>query len=327
MTARAKLKAPVEDAPKTEPFHVKYRPKSLDEMVGQKAIVKSLRSALAAKARQHAFLFTGPAGNGKTTLARIISTMFGVVGNNLVEVDAASNSGIDDMRNVVSTLRYSGFGDSPNKMLIVDECHRLSKQAWDSLLKTVEEPPAHVYFAFCSTEPDKIPTAIVTRCAAYNLAPAKFDDLMDQLEFVCKEEDLDVSDKILELVARAADGSMRAALTGLAKVQGVEDEREAEVLLETVGENAEVIALARQLVKGDLRWNEVTKTLKALQETMPAESIRLTLVNYLNAVVAGARSDKDAMRNLDMLEAFMKPANPSEKLAGLYLAFGRVMFG
>lgn len=309
----------------SEPIHVKYRPTRLQDVLGQKAIVKSLESALRAKSRAHTFLFTGPAGTGKTTLARIVAAEFGCDASNLIEVDAASNSGIDDMRKVTETLRYNGFGESPNKAIIIDECHGLSKQAWDSLLKSTEEPPPHVFFMFCSTNPGKIPAALVTRALAYSLAPLKFDDLMDLLEDISDREKYETSGKILQLVARSCEGSPRQALTMLATVHDCEDEHDAEVLLQTAMDNKDVIDLCRMLVKGDLAWSKVTATLKALDD-LNAESIRIIIVNYLNACVMGARSEADTLRLLTMLEAFLKPCNPSDKLAPILVAFGRVIY-
>jgi DNA polymerase-3 subunit gamma/tau len=309
----------------TEPLHIKYRPQTFDDVIGQDEVVRSIQSALKAKARPHVYLFTGGTGTGKTTLARILTREFEVDPSNIVEVDAATNNGIDVMRDIMSPLRYHGFGDTPNKAIILDEAHMLSKQAWASLLKTVEEPPAHVYFFFCTTDAGKVPDNIVTRCLAYNLRQVKFDPLMDLLERVRDQERLDTSERILSLVARSSDGSPRKALVMLAMVHDCEDEDEASRVLETPMDNKEVIDLCRDLVKGDLTWTRVQSSLKGLGD-MPAESIRIVIVNYLNACLFGVKGDKAAVRLLDMLDCFSKPCQPSDKMAGLFLAFGRFVF-
>lgn len=312
--------------PTTLPLHLKYRPQRLKDVLGQDATIKSLETALKQTARPHTFLFTGPPGTGKTTLARIVAAQFKCDLTSLIEIDAASNSGIDDMRGITSNLRYNGFGASPNKAIIIDECHGLSKQAWDSLLKVTEEPPPHVFFFFCSTNPGKIPAAMVTRCQAYHLNSVKYDNIMDLLEQVREDERFDTPDRILQLVADACDGSPRNALVMLSKVHDCRDPDEAADLLQKPLDNAEIIELCRLLVQGKATWSRVIDVLKGLEET-PAETIRIMVVNYLNKCVLGAKSDKDAMRLLDMLEVFLKPCNPSDKQAQLLVAFGRYIFG
>lgn len=308
-----------------EPLHVKYRPRRWKDVLGQDATVNSLRDALASKTRPHSFLFTGPSGTGKTTLARLVALELGIEAANLIEVDAASNNGVDVMREIMAPLRYQGFGDSPNKAVILDEAHMLSKNAWNSLLKTVEEPPKHVYFFFCTTEANKVPDAIITRCHSYNLRPLKYDDIMDLLEAVREAEDLPTTDKVLQMIAQACNGSPRQALVMLSQAHAAEDEDEVRRLLELPAENAEVIELARDLVAGKLTWESLTKTLKGMPE-MPAESIRIVLVAYLTSCLMGSKTDKATLRLLDMLECFSKPYPASDKLAPLLLSFGRYIY-
>jgi DNA polymerase III gamma/tau subunit len=307
------------------PIHLKYRPQSFAAVRGQDAVVKSLRVLLEQTARPHSFLFVGDPGTGKTTLARILTAALGVEPANVLEIDAATNNGVDVMRDIMAPLRYQGFGASPNKAVILDEAHMLTKQAWASLLKVVEEPPPHVFFFFCTTDGGKVPPAIVTRCQAFTLRSVGYDDLMDLLDEVVDREQWRPAERVLELVASAANGSPRHALVMLASVHACADVDEAARILETPLDNAEVIDLCRLLVGGSLTWPKLCTTLKALGDT-PAESIRIVVVNYLNACLLGARSDRDAVRLLDILECFSKPANPSDKLAPLLLAFGRYIF-
>lgn len=306
-----------------QPLHVKYRPQTLKEVWGQDTVTDSLTSLVASKNPGHVYLFTGPSGCGKTTLARILARAFNC-DSNVLEVDAASNSGIDAMRDVTSQLRYHGFGNTPNKAIIIDECHGLSKQAWNSMLKAVEEPPPHVYIFFCTTESGKVPDTILTRCHSYTLKSLRYADIMDLLDEVVGKERMDVPDKVLELVAQSCNGSARQALVQLSMVRDCRNVDEAAALLESPLENKEVIDLCRMLVKGGLRWADVVKTLKAIPD-MNAESVRIVVVNYLAACAMGAKSDRDALRILDIMHAFSKPFLQTDKLAPLLLALGQLI--
>ncbi len=307
------------------PLHLKYRPDKLKDVWGQDQAVKSLRSVLDSKNPGHAYLFTGPAGTGKTTLARILAKQFGCDANNVLEVDAASNSGIDAMREVTSALRYHGFGALPNKAIIIDECHALSKQAWQSLLKTVEEPPAHVYIFFCTTEDGKVPQTIVTRCHNYTLKPLRRDDILDLLAFVIGAEKMQVAKGVTDLITSACCGSARQALVMLSMVRDCDTADEAAALLESPIDNKDVIDLCRLLVGGKLSWDKLIVTLKAIPDMNP-ESVRIVIANYLAACLTGAKSERDVSRLLDIANQFSKPFNASDKQLPLLLAFGNIIY-
>lgn len=324
MTKRTRIEEEPEQT-QLEPFHTRYRPKKLGEVLGQKEVVASIRSNIKSTSPPHTFIFTGPAGTGKTTLARIIAAEMKCSPANITEIDAASNSGLDAMKEVLSGIRYHGFGDLPNRAYIIDECHSLSKAAWQSLLKPTEEPPPHVFFFLCTTEAGKIPDTILTRGPNYFLKPLRFDDLMDLLEFVADEEKLPTPGKILELVARSCNGSARSALVMLAQVQDCEDEEEAARLLETALDNKEVIDLARLLINKSLSWQKLQATLKAMPE-MNAESIRIVIVAYISSCLMAAKNEREVTNLLNILNAFSRPFPTTDKLAPLLLAFGDVLY-
>lgn len=324
--ARAQLKEQDAVADDALPLTLKYRPSTLEGVIGQDAVVRSIRTVIDKGPLPHAFLFSGPAGTGKTTLARIVAGLVKCGLGNVMEIDAATNTGIDNMRDVMSTLKYKGFGESPNRAVIVDECHQLSKGAFDSMLKILEEPPAHVFFMLCTTNPGKVPTTIASRCASYNLRELGKDDLWDLLEDVAKRERLDVPEDIMGAVVRAANGSPRAALSALQIVHDARSLKEAQTLLAQPMDDGELIDILRELVNtGRVQWPRVLDVLKANKDADP-EGMRLSIVNYIAAVLLNTTQDKKAATLLDILNQFMKPMNRSEKMAGLLLAFGNIAF-
>jgi DNA polymerase III gamma/tau subunit len=286
--------------------------------------VTSIKAAIKKGPTPHAWLFTGPSGCGKTTLARIVADMVGCAPDNVLEVDAATNTGIDAMREVSGSLRYLGFGDSPARAVIIDECHALSTQAWQSLLKVIEEPPSHAYFMLCTTNPSKVPQTVITRCANYQVRELVKDDVWDLLESVCESEGFKTSEDVLRVVVSTAEGSARRALSALQMVHDCRDAKEASLLLSQPFEDAEVIELLRDMVSGArLDWVKCLAVLTANKDADP-EGLRLMIVNYLSAVLLNAKDARRAGYLLDCLAQFMRPVQRSEKMAGLLLAFGNL---
>ena len=195
----------------------KYRPNDWVEVEGQGHIVDVLKSSIEAGKVSHAYLFVGSRGTGKTTVARIFAREIGVTENDMYEIDAASNRGIDDIRQLREGVRVLPF-ESKYKVYIIDEVHMLSKDAWGALLKTLEEPPAHVIFILATTEFHKVPDTIISRCQVFNFRKPSEFVLKNTLLGITKKEGFELDAGSAELLAILGDGSFRDALGILQKV-------------------------------------------------------------------------------------------------------------
>ena len=211
----------------------KYRPRSFDTLVGQAHVVQALKNALDQKRLHHAYLFTGTRGVGKTTLARILakalnckkgisSTPCGTCSActeidqgryvDLIEVDAASNTQVDNMRDLLDNAQYAPT-QGQFKIYIIDEVHMLSKSAFNAMLKTLEEPPEHVKFILATTDPQKVPVTVLSRCLQFNLKQMPSASISEYMEKILKEEAINYEINAIYLIAKSANGSMRDALS------------------------------------------------------------------------------------------------------------------
>jgi DNA polymerase III gamma/tau subunit len=305
-------------------YHTFYRPQDFDEMAGQQHVLKPL-AAMVAKGLSHCFLFTGPTGTGKTTLARIVADKFKVQPGDILEFDASTTTGIEDVRWLQEQLRYRPFSGG-NKAIIVDEAHGLSKQAWNALLKVTEEPPAYIFFFLCTTDPGKVPKTIVTRFARFDLRPLPVRDLIGLLTWVVKEEGLGLHPDVVALVATEADGSARQALQLLAKVHAAASVEEAATALESARlEDAPDVGAWMQFVNRPGSWSRGLALIDKLED-FNAEGVRIQTLHYLAKVAKGAKSDRAAIDALRKMEAFQTPYNPSNGRTELVLSLGKVLF-
>lgn len=237
-----------------ETLYRKYRPQTFEEVIGQDQVKAVLEGALQKDAVAHAYLFAGTRGTGKTTIARIFGKKLGVEGSDLYEIDAASNRGIDDIRELregVATLPFS----SPYKLYIIDEAHMLTKEAWNALLKTLEEPPPHVIFILATTEIEKVPDTILSRCQTLRFETPSRPMLSAMVKEVAKKEKVKITPDAADLIARSAEGSYRDAHGILQKVLTATSDTtvEADEVAKIVGAPARalVIAIVEAIAEGD----------------------------------------------------------------------------
>lgn len=198
-------------------YYRKYRPEDWAEVIGQEHIVSVLSNSIKSSTFSHAYLFTGGRGTGKTTLARIFAKSIGTNPEDITEIDAASNRGIDDIRLLREGVRVLPFS-SPFKVYIIDEVHMLTKEAFNALLKTLEEPPAHVIFILATTEQDKVPETILSRCQVFSFRKPSEKVLTDVVQAIAKKEKLAIDAESAALIAFLGDGSFRDTLGILQKV-------------------------------------------------------------------------------------------------------------
>jgi DNA polymerase-3 subunit gamma/tau len=194
----------------TQVLYRKYRPKKFSEVVGQDHIVGILKAAVEADRISHAYLFSGPRGTGKTSVARILAEGIGCHEHDLLEMDAASSRGIDEIRSLRDSVYITPLR-SKRKVYIIDEVHMLTKEAFNALLKTLEEPPAHAIFILATTEPEKLPDTIVSRCQHFAFKKIPEDILSNSLLKIAKKEGIEIDREAAGLLALFADGSFRDA--------------------------------------------------------------------------------------------------------------------
>lgn len=211
----------------------KYRSKTFDELIGQQHVVNTLKNQILSDNIAHAYLFCGIRGTGKTSTAKILARAVNCTDNtdgnpcnqceacksildetnmDVIEMDAASNNGVEDIRDLRDKVRFMPV-KSKYKVYIIDEVHMLSKGAFNALLKTLEEPPSHLIFILATTEPQKIPATILSRCQRFDLRRITIDDIVKNMRNICDEMGVEADDKALKLIAANADGAMRDALS------------------------------------------------------------------------------------------------------------------
>ena len=310
---------------------LKYRPQIFDELVGQKIIVDTIKKSISINKIPNAFLFTGIRGVGKTTIARILAKNLNCTDSkknnclnnqcdnceqisesrhiDVLEMDAASKTGVDDVRDLIEFSRY-GPTSSKYKIFIIDEVHMLSKQAFNALLKTLEEPPKYLKFIFATTEVNKIPITVLSRCQRFDLMRISFDELLNFLKKVTSSENKSLNEDILKLIVKMSEGSVRDSLSLLDRIFLSENDNGKKINLKTAQEifgyfdKSYLIDLIIELMKG----NE-TKVLE-LYRNIYNQGIepKLFLNNFLEIIyyLKNCKNLKNTSQSIDLSDLDLK---------------------
>ncbi|MDD8049141.1 MAG: DNA polymerase III subunit gamma/tau [Thomasclavelia sp.] len=289
-----------------------YRPQSFEDLAGQEHISTTLQNAIKENKIAHAYLFAGPRGTGKTTVAKIFAKAINCTGDtnnppcnecdnckaitkgehpDVIEIDAASNNGVDEVRDLIEKVKYAPI-NGKYKVYIIDEVHMMSKGAFNALLKTLEEPPAHIVFILATTEPHKILPTIISRCQRFDFTRIEEKDIVKRMEYVLKEENKNYEKEALSIIAKLADGGMRDALSILEQCLAYNDEVTVENVNNVYGLlNIETkINFIKQLLSKDLE--AVLKSLDLMLEgSVDIQRLTFDLIDILKDVIIYRNTD------------------------------------
>lgn len=275
-------------------IYKRYRPKTLDRVIGNQSTVSSLKNMLERNTLPHVLLFLGPSGCGKTTLARILTTELGCDDLDYTELNCSDFRGIDTVRSIMRKMNLAPIGKC--RVYLLDEVHKMSGDGQNAALKMLEDTPPHIYFFLCTTDPNKLIKTLRNRCTEMAVESLR-DEQMDTLLLrVCKREKIELEDTIKEDIILSAQGSARMALVLLDKIASLAPEQRAEALAQKVAEENEAIELCRALIKGD-PWKRIAEILRSIKGD--PEAIRYAVLGYATAILLKGADNRKAILVLD----------------------------
>lgn len=304
----------------TESLITKYRPISFEEVYGNSFAVQQLKNAIDGASCPKSFLFSGPSGVGKTTLARIVGKYLGAA---IQEMDGATRSGVDDARFLTEISVFTPV-ISDKVLYIIDECHALTKPAWQALLKLIEEPPKHLYIALCTTEMAKVPETIKTRCHPVQLQRLKSDEMQRFLDDIIQLEGYQVENDVFNAIVVAATGQPRKALSILQAGHAAKSVQQlSEVVADVEVDSAPVAEVCNYLLKGGTSWKKVAELLSRVDEADKAYDHACSYIvsRQLNS------DDKTARVGAELLDCLTLTRATYDKKVQLVAGISGFLFG
>jgi DNA polymerase III gamma/tau subunit len=279
-------------------LYKKYRPTTLQRVVGQKVVVDSIKKMAADKKIPHAILLHGPSGCGKTTIARILKGLLDCSDHDFDEVNCANFRGIDKVREIQARVGLHPLGGS-SRVWLIDECHRLTGEAQDAFLKLLEDPPKHCFFLLATTDPKKLNLTVRNRCTSFELKPVSEVDLEALINSVLKREKVSLDSELVAAIAESADRSPRRCLVNLELALAAESPEAAMQIIKAPAVQEQGIMIARALFNQQTNWASMAKILRAVDED--AESLRWMVLAYATKL---ALSGHNAARAVLVINAF-----------------------